>query len=95
MGSPVLRSGLLAEAETLQKFVILRQVVAFEIVEELATAGGHLKQAAAAVEIFAVCAQVLGQVIDASGEQRDLDLGRPGVGVVDFVFGNDFGFGDR
>ena len=79
----------------MEELVILRQVVALEIIEELAAAGGHLEEAAAAVEILAVGAEVLGQVIDASGQQGDLDFGRTGVLVVGFVFGDDFGFGDR
>ena len=91
----LLKGWLLAEAELLEELVILRQVVALEIVQQLAAAGGHLEEATAAVEILAVRAQVLGQVIDPGGEQRDLDLGRAGVFVVDFVFGDDFGFGDR
>ena len=79
----------------MQKFIILRQVVALEIIKQLAAARGHLKEAAAAVEILAVRAQMLGQVIDASGEQRDLDFGRAGILIVDFVFGDDFRFCDR
>jgi hypothetical protein len=65
-----------------------------EIIEELATAGSHLQEPAARVEILTVRAQVLGQVIDASGQERDLDFGRAGILVVGFVFGYDFGFND-
>ena len=65
-----------------------------EIIEELATAGSHLEKPAARVEILAVRAQVLGQVIDASGQERDLDFRRTGVLFVSFLFGDDFGFND-
>ena len=91
----LLKGWLLAKAELLEELVILRQVVTLQIVEQLAAAGGHLEEATAAMEILAVGAEVLGQVIDASGQQRDLDFGRAGVFIVDFVFGDDFGFGDR
>jgi hypothetical protein len=46
------------------------------------------------VEVFSVRAQVLGQVIDASGQERYLDFGRAGILLVSFIFGDDFGFND-
>jgi hypothetical protein len=46
------------------------------------------------VEILAMRAQVLGQVIDPGGEQRDLDFGRSGILLVGFVFCDDLGFND-
>src|ERR1017187_240655 len=66
----------------------------FEVIEKLATATGHLEKPAAGMEVLAMGAQVLGQVIDPGGEQRDLDFARAGVLVVDFVFSYDFGFCD-
>ena len=54
---------------------------------------GHLKKAAAAVEVLAMRAQVLGQVIDPGGEQRDLDLGRAGILIVGLVLSDDLGLG--
>ena len=53
-----------------------------------------MEEAAAAVKILAVGAQMLGQVIDPGGEQRDLDFGRSGVLFVRFIFGDYFGFDD-
>ena len=85
---------LFAKVQLLQQLVIFRQVVPFQIIEELATAGSHLQKPAARVEILTVRAQVLGQVIDASGQERDLDFGRAGILLVSFVFGDDFGFND-
>ena len=78
-------SGLLAQVELLQQFVVLRQVLALEIIKQLAPAARHLEQATAAVEVLAMRAQVLGQMIDAGGEQRDLDVARAGVLFVGFV----------
>jgi hypothetical protein len=66
----------------------------FKIIEELATTRCHLQKPAARVEVFAVRAQVLGQVIDASGQERDLDFRRAGILFVSFVFLDDFGFND-
>ena len=83
---------LFAKAQLLQQLGIRGQVVLFGIVEEFATAGSHLQEAAAAVEVFTMRAQVLGQVIDASGQERDLDFGRTGILLVSFVGCDDFGF---
>ena len=46
------------------------------------------------MEVFAVRAQVLGQMIDTSGQERDLDFGRTGILIVSFVFGDDCWFND-
>lgn len=83
-------SGLLAEAELLEKLVVFGQVLALDVIKELATAAGHLEEAAAAVEVLAMRAQVLGQVIDPGGEQRDLDVAGAGVLLVGFILADDF-----
>src|SRR3954471_8623536 len=62
-------NGLLTETQLLQQVVVLRQILALDVVEELATAGGHLEKTTAAVEVLAMRAQVLGQMIDPGGEQ--------------------------
>ena len=85
---------LFTKVQLLEQLVIFRQVMPLEIIEELATARGHLQKPAARVEVFAVCAQVLGQMIDASGQERDLDFGRAGILIVSFVFLDDFWFND-
>ena len=83
-------NGLLAQIKLLQQVVVLGQVLALDVIKELATATGHLEQAAAAVEVLAMRAQVLGQVIDPGGEQRDLNVAGAGVLLVGFVLGDDF-----
>ena len=74
--------------------VVLRKVVPFQVIKQLATAGSHLEQPPAGVEVLAMRPQVLGQVIDASGEQGDLDFGRAGILIVDLIFFDDFWFND-
>ena len=69
----------------MEQLVILRHVMPLEIIEELATAAGHLEKPAAGMEVLAMGAQVLGQMVDPGGEQRDLDLARAGVLVVMLV----------
>jgi hypothetical protein len=78
-------NGLLAQTELLQQVVVLGEVLGLDVIKELATTAGHLEKAAAAVEVLAMRAQVLGQVIDPGGEQRDLDVAGAGVLLVGFV----------
>jgi hypothetical protein len=89
-----LTKALFTKVQLLQQLVILRQIVPFQLIEELATAGSHLEKPTARVEILPVRTQVLGQVIDASGQECDLDFGRAGILIVSFVFLDDFGFND-
>ena len=83
-------SGLLAQTELLQQVVVFGQVFALDVIKQFATTAGHLEETAAAVEILAMRAQVLGQVIDPGREQRDLDVAGAGVGLVSFVGGDYF-----
>ena len=87
-----LTKALFAKVQLLQQLVILWQIVPLQIIEELATARGHLEKPTARVKVLPVRAQMLGQVIDSSGEQCDLDLGRAGILVVSLIFVDDFGF---
>src|SRR5580698_2719134 len=50
------------------------RVVAFEIIQELAAAAGHLQEAPAGVEVLPMGAQMLGQMIDPSRQKRNLNL---------------------
>ena len=83
-------NGLLAETQLLQQVVVFGEVLALDVIKKLATAAGHLEKSAAAMEVLAMRAQVLGQVIDPGGEQRDLDVAGAGVLLVGFVLGYDF-----
>ena len=62
------------------------------VVEELTTASRHLQKAAARVKVLAMRAQMLGQVIDSSCKQRDLNFGRAGILIVNFEISDDFWF---
>ena len=86
--------GLLAQVKLLEKLLILAEVVTLDVVEQFATTGCHLQQAAATMEVLAVGAKMLGQVIDPGGQDRDLDFGRSGILIVSFEFCDDFGFSD-
>ncbi len=66
---------LATQSEGLHDGVVAVDAFALQIIEELAATAGHREKATAAVEILAVIAKVFREVGDASGEQRDLDLG--------------------
>jgi len=55
----------------------------------------QLEQATSGVVVLLVGLEVLGELTDALGEERDLHLGRTGVAVVGAVFLDDLGFSIR
>src|ERR1700761_2084561 len=73
---------LLAEAELFDQSAVALEVASLEVVQEATAFADQHQQATPRVVIFALLAQVLGEVVDALGEQRDLDLGGPGVLLV-------------
>ncbi len=56
-----------------------------------AAVGDHLEEAAAAVRILKVLLKVRGELVDLLGQQRNLDLRRTGILVVDGHFFNSLG----
>src|SRR5690606_40048747 len=66
-----------------------RRVLATQVVEETRALADHQQQAAPAVVVVLVGSKVLGEVVDALGEQGDLDLRGCGVALVGAVLGND------
>ena len=70
---------LAAQAELRDKGAVALQVGSLQVAEQATALADHLQQATAGVVVLAVVAQVLGELVDALGEQRDLDLGRAGV----------------
>jgi hypothetical protein len=73
-------SGYLAsQAQFLNQCAVPLQVPLLEVVQEPSAAADELQQPAARVVVLRVRAQMLGQLVDALGEQCDLHLGRAGV----------------
>src|SRR5215472_6742898 len=73
---------LLAQTEALDQLVVAVGVLVAEILEQLATVPDHLQQSAARMVVFRVRLEMFGQVRDAVGQQRDLDLRGARVGFV-------------
>src|SRR5262245_40606724 len=73
---------LLADAEGLDHAAIPLQVVPADVVEEPTAAADEHQEAAPGVVVLRVRLEVLGQVVDALAEERDLHLGRSAVGLM-------------
>ena len=80
---------LATEFQGADQFVILLDVPAFEVIEQAASLRDHLEQSAPRVVVFLVRFEMLGELIDALREQRDLHLRRPGVAPVRLIRGDD------
>jgi hypothetical protein len=77
--SPSERSALAAQTQIRNELAVALEVFLLQIAEEPATLADLHQEAAAAVVIFLVHAQMLGQLIDRGGENRDLHVGGAGV----------------
>ncbi len=68
-----------ADAELLDQRAVARLALALEVVEQRTTLRDHLEQATTGVVVLGVRLEVAGQVVDALGEDRDLDFRLAGV----------------
>src|SRR5437016_9045812 len=73
---------LVTESKLLNQLAVRLDVRAPQIVQKSATFAYHLQEATATVMIFAVLAEVFREIIDALGQDRDLNLCRPGIAFV-------------
>ena len=76
---------LLTQTQLGNQRTIALDVLALEVVQQTATLTNHQQQTTAGVVVVLVVAQMLVQVIDARGQQRDLNLGRTGVALMGSV----------
>src|SRR5438552_2349697 len=73
---------LLADAQPFDELPIPRGILRLQVVEESSALPDQLEQPAARMVVLLVGLEVLGQILDALGQERDLDLGRAGVALV-------------
>ena len=83
---------LLAKAETLNQRTIGVNVRRLEIVQQLAATAHHAQQATTGMVILDVLLEVAGQVIDARGQQGDLDFRGARIASRTLVFIHDLRF---
>jgi hypothetical protein len=73
---------LAAQTERGQNLLITLVVGAGKVIEEFATARHHAEETAARGNILLVGREVAGEVIDTTGEERDLHIGAARVTVM-------------
>src|SRR5438270_1237658 len=81
--------GLAAQPQPLDQRAVALHVLVFQVAEQPPTTTDELQQATLGVEVVLVGLHVLGEVVDATGQQCDLDLGRSGVTGAGAVFVDD------
>src|SRR3569623_648196 len=80
---------LAADAEALDQLLVAALVDALDVVEQRAAGLHQLQQATAGMVILGVGLEVLGQVVDACAEDRNLDFGRAGIVRLGGIFLNE------
>src|SRR5215471_13416238 len=80
---------LAADAEPLPDRAVAVDVLLGQVLQQPAAAADQQQQPAAAVVVVLVHLQVLGQVVNPPGQQRDLDLRRTGVTLTGRVLRQD------
>jgi len=73
---------LLAEAQTLNRVKVRIAVCAGEVTKQTVSLGNHHDQPTPVVDILLVVTQVGRDLLDASGQQRDLHLRATGIPVL-------------
>jgi len=79
---------LVTEPQFLNYLAVRLDIGPPQIVQQSATLAYHLQEAAAAVVIFAVLAEMIREIVDTLGQDRDLNLCRPSVRLVGTVLLN-------
>src|SRR6478672_5192374 len=78
------------QAQLLDQRLVTLRILAVQVVEQAAAAVDHHQQATTAVVVLLVGLEVLGQLLDAGGQQGDLHFRRTGVVVAALVFVDHF-----
>ena len=76
---------LLTDAQLCNDCTVALDVLLSKVVEQTAALADHLVHAQTAVVVVGMNLEVSGELLDALGEDSDLDLGRAGVVLVGLV----------
>lgn len=75
-------SGLLLQTKFLQNRVVAALVVLLKVSKVRATVSNHLEKTTTGMEILLVLFEVRGQILNLTGEDSNLDVGRAAVRLV-------------
>src|SRR4029077_1429730 len=82
------RARLAAEAEPSDDGAVARVVLLHEVSEKATALADELEEAAARMIILREAPEMVRQPLDPLREERDLDLRRAGIAILDGVWGN-------
>jgi hypothetical protein len=77
---------LVPEAQFLDDLPVSVDIRTLQVVQETATTSDHLEESTTTVVVLLVESEVIGQIVDPLGEQRDLNAGRSTVGLMRPIF---------
>ena len=77
---------LVPEAQFLDDLPVSVDIGTLQVVQETATTSDHLEESTPTMVVLLVEAEVIGQIVDPLGEQRDLNAGRSTVGLMRPIF---------
>ena len=90
--TPPTISNLLSQAETTDQFVVAIDLDALQIIQQAAALADQLEQAAARVIVFLMRLEMIGEFVDALGQERHLNFRRTGIRSVCLVLRNNVQF---
>ena len=76
------RGILLTDTQLGDQSTVTVDVLLCQIIQHLAALTNHHQQTTAGVVVMLVYTQVIGQLVDAGGQDSDLDFGRTGVALI-------------
>ena len=82
----------MSDTEFCNDCTITFDVNLLEVAQQVSSVTDHLGEATTAVVVVMVALEVLGEVVDAIGQDSDLNFGGTGVGFVKSVSNDYFGF---
>jgi hypothetical protein len=78
--------GLSTQAKRLYDGAVSLDVIFLDVVEQASAPPNQHEQPSAGMVVLFVDLQMLGQILNAMGEQSNLDFGAAGVGIMQFIF---------
>lgn len=87
--TPPTLSNLLSQAETTNQFVITIDIATLQIIQQTAALANQFEQSTARMIVFLMRLEMIGEFVDALGQERHLNFRRTGIRSVCLVLRND------